>query len=108
MALSAAEQTQIRTLATREGGVVALVAEIQALAASTAQSSALTTLAPAITVTVQDWAAVRAYVSGPGASNQTLYSVMDAIKTAVQAGDASQLGPLMVALYAGIKAHLSL
>jgi hypothetical protein len=107
MALSTQEQTQLKTLITREGGLPAFAAEVQALFVATTQASALTTLAPAITVTVQDWAAVRAYVSGPGASNQTLYSVMDAIKTAAAAGDASQLGPLMVALYAAVKAHLS-
>lgn len=106
MALTPTEQTQIKALILREGGLATFSAEVLALSVASAQAAALTTLAPAITVTVQDWAALNAYVAG--ASNATLYSVMAAIAAAAGAQDATKLGPLMVALYAASKAHLSL
>lgn len=106
MALSTAEQNQIRTLITREGGVSAFASEVQALYVASTQAAALTTLGPAVTVTVQDWPAVAAFVAQ--SSNATMYSVMGAINTAAVARDATQLGPLLVALYAAVKAHLSL
>jgi hypothetical protein len=104
MSLSQAEQTQLKALIVREGGYAAFDAELDALYVATTQTAALVTLTPAITVTVQDWVALNAYVAQ--ASNATLYSVMAAIGVAATAKDATQLGPLLVALYAAVKAHL--
>lgn len=106
MALSQAEQTQIKALITREGGVAVFTAEVQAANVSNTQAASLATLGPAVTVTVTDWTAVTNFVAG--ATNVTLYSVMAAIKTAATAHDATQMGPLLVALYGAVKAHLSL
>lgn len=106
MALTTAEQTQLKALITREGGLVAFNAEVSALAVAAQQAAAQTTLAPAISVTVQDWTAIGTYLATT--SNLTMYSVMAAIKAAATAKDATQLGPLFVQLYAAVKAHLSL
>jgi hypothetical protein len=106
MALSPAEQTQLKALITREGGLVAFNAEVAALAVAAQQAAAQTTLSPAISVTVQDWTAIGTYLATT--SNLTMYSVMASIKTAAAAKDATQLGPLFVQLYAAVKAHLSL
>ena len=103
MPFSIAEQTQLKALITREGGLKPFRDELESLNSATTQAVAITTLAPAITVTVQDWNALQSYVAQ--ASNVTLLSVMAAIQTAAAAKDASQLGPLFVALYAASKAH---
>lgn len=106
MALSTAEQTQIKALIVREGGLPAFTAEVQALQVAAVQAAALTTLTPAVSVAVQDWVALNTYVAQ--ASNVTLISVINAITAASTARDATKLGPLFVALYAAAKAHLSL
>jgi hypothetical protein len=106
MALSPAEQTQLKALITREGGLVAFNAEVSALAIAAQQAAAQTTLSPAITVTVQDWVGIGNFLAST--SNLTLYSVMSAINTAAAGRDATQLGPLFIQLYAAAKAHLSL
>lgn len=106
MALSAAEQTQIKALIAREGGIAAFTSEVQAVNVANTQAAALTALGPAVSVTVTDWAAVASFIAA--SSNVTLYSVMAAIKASAAARDASQMGPLLVALYGAVKAHLSL
>ena len=104
MPLSVAEQTQLKALIIREGGMQAFSSEVTALYIAATQASALTTLAPAITVTVANWPALSAYVAQ--SSNVTMYSVMAAITAAAAAQDASKLGPLFVALYGACKANL--
>lgn len=105
MALTTQEKTQIAAIITREGGLSTFTTEVQALHATSAQTAALATLSAAITVTVSDWPTVQAYAAG--ASNELLYQVAGAIKAAAVARDASQLGPLFVALYGAVRAHLS-
>ena len=105
MAFSAAEQTQLKTLIVREGGLPAFTAEVSTLYIAATQASALMTLAPAITVTVADWPALSAYVAQ--ATGITLYSVMAAITAAATARDAAQLGPLFVALYSAVNSRVS-
>ena len=106
MAFSPAEQTQIKALILREGGPSAFADKVQALYAANAQATAVATLTPAVTVTVQDWTALNTYVAG--ASSTTLYSVMGSIAAAAAAKDATQLGPLLVALYGAAKVHFGL
>ena len=103
MALTAQEQTAIRNIITREGGLQNLIEQVRDLHISDRQQAALTDLATALTVTVTDWAKIGAHVSA--ASNITLHTVLRAIEAAAAARDASQLGPLFVALYAATAKH---
>ncbi len=104
MTLTAQEQTQLRALIVREGGLQSFAAEVQALYIADRQAAALTALSGAISVTVTDWVAVAAFVQQ--ANNITLYAAMDAVIAAWQARDASKLGPRLVELAAAVKAHL--
>ena len=101
MALTAQEQTAIRSIITREGGLQNVLEQVRDLHISDRQQAALTDLATAITVT--DWAKIGAHVNA--ASNITLHAVLDAIETAAAARNTAQLGPLFVALYAAAKKH---
>lgn len=103
MALSPAEQTQIKALIVREGGPAAFTDTVQDLYIASAQATAITSLTSTITVTVKDWNALDA--NAAAASNATLYSTLSAIETAAEAKDSSQLGPLLWALYGAAKAH---
>src|ERR1017187_4198977 len=103
MALTTAQQTALAGMISQEGGLNPFVSEVQALYIAATQAGALTTLAPAITVTVSNWPALSTYVAA--SSNVTMYSVMTAITTAASAQDATKLGPLFVALYAAVKAN---
>src|ERR1700730_9302260 len=100
--LTPTEITQLTTLVTREGGLQAFIAEIQDINVTNLKAAALATLTPAITVTVQNWPALTAYVAG--SSNATMYAVMADITAAATAHDATKLGPLFVQLYAAVKA----
>jgi hypothetical protein len=104
MALSATEQTQLKSLITREGGLAAFKDEVQAIYIADRQAAALTALQGAISVTVTDWAALAAHVAQ--ASSVTLYAVLEAIEAAAAARDASKLGPLFVQLYGAARKHL--
>ncbi|HWR52239.1 MAG TPA: hypothetical protein VN428_14100 [Bryobacteraceae bacterium] len=104
MALSTAEQTQLRAIIQREGGLQAFADEVQVAYIADRQAAMLTALQSAITVTVSDWAAVTSSVTA--ASSVGLYAALDAITQAAAARDASKLGPLMVALYGAAKKHL--
>jgi hypothetical protein len=106
MALSQAEINSIGAIIVREGGLGPFTAEVSSLWIASRQTAALATLAPAITVTVQDWAALSTYVAQ--SSNVTLYAVMAAITAAAAAQNAAQLGPLFVALYAAVKVNQGL
>jgi hypothetical protein len=90
----------------QEGGFSGFLNSAQTAFIAAAHANALSTLAPAITVTVQDWTAIQTYVAQ--ATNVTLYSVMGAIAASATARDATQLGPLMVALYGAVKNNLNL
>lgn len=104
MALSTTEQTQLKALITREGGLTTFRDEVQALYIADRQAAALMALQGAISVTVMDWAALAAYVQQT--NNLTLYTSMDAVIAAWTAKDASKLGPQLVALAAAVRAHL--
>ena len=106
MALTPAQQTTLAGMIAQEGGLVPFVSEVQTLYIAATQAAALTSLTPAITVTVQNWPAITAYVAQ--ASALTERSVMAAITTAAGAQDATKLGPLFVALYAAVKANLGI
>jgi hypothetical protein len=103
MALTTQEQTQLKALIIREGGLDAFRDQVQALYIADRQAAALAALQSAITVTVTDWPALGAHVQA--ASNITLYAVLDAIEAAASARDASKLGPLFVALYGAARKH---
>jgi hypothetical protein len=104
MALSTTEQTQLRAIITREGGLQAFADEVQDLYIKDRQAAALTALSGAISVAVTNWAALATYVAQ--ADNITLYAALDAITQAAAARDASKLGPLFAELYAAAKNHL--
>ena len=104
MALTPAQQTSLAGMIAQEGGLAPFVSEVQTLYIAATQASAITSLTPAITVTVQNWPALSAYVTQ--SSNVTMYSLMAAITAAAAAQDATKLGPLFVALYAAVKANL--
>jgi hypothetical protein len=106
MALTGPEQTQLKALITREGGPAAFAAEVQALYVASTQANALTTLGPAISVTVQDGAVLQAYAAQ--ASNAALYAATAAIAAKVAANDFTGLGPLLWVQYSAVKAHLAL
>ena len=106
MALTTAQQTTVAGLITQEGGLAAFVAEVQADWIAASNAAALTTLTPAITVTVQNWATIGAYVAS-GQPN-TMYSIMAAITAAAGTQTATNLGPLFLALYAAVKANLGI
>jgi len=103
MALTTQEKTALRAIIEREGGFQAFAEEVQALYIQDRQQAALTALQSAISVTVSDWPALAAHVVA--ASNITLYAVLDALEQAAAAKDASQLGPLFVALYGAARKH---
>jgi hypothetical protein len=106
MALTSAQQTTVAGFITQEGGLAAFIAEVQADWIAATEANALTTLTPAITVTVSNWAALSTYVST--ATPNTMYSIMAAITAAAGAQNAAPLGPLFVALYAAVKANLGI
>jgi alkylhydroperoxidase/carboxymuconolactone decarboxylase family protein YurZ len=106
MALTPAQQNALAGMIAQEGGLTPFVGEVQTLYIAATQAGAISTLAPAITVTVQNWPAIAAHVAQ--SSNVTLYSVMAAITAAAGVQDASKLGPLFVALYAAVKANLGI
>lgn len=101
---NATEQTQLKALITREGGLQAFAAEVQDLYVKDRQAAALTALQNAISVTVMDWPALAAHVQQ--ASSVTLYAALDAVIAAWQARDATKLGPRLIELAAAVKAHL--
>jgi hypothetical protein len=104
MAFTPAQQNVLAGMLAQEGGLAPFVNEVQTLYIAATQAGAISTLAPSITVTVSNWAALSAYVAQ--SSNVTMYSVMSAITAAAGAQDAAKLGPLFVALYAAVKANL--
>lgn len=106
MALTSQEQTALRTIIARDGGLDAVIDEVRDLVIKDKKAAADTALAGAISVTVSNWPALGAYVAQ--ASNVTLPSVLADINAAAGAKDASKLGPLLVQLYAASKAHLGL
>jgi len=101
--LSQAEKTTISNIIAREGGLSSLFTQIQAMEVASRGASALATLAPAITVTVQNWATLAAYIASP--EGVSIASVINAIEADSGAQNATRLGPLFVALYAAIKAR---
>lgn len=106
MALTKQEQDTVLALVAKEGGLAAFTTEVQAAHATDAKNTTVHALDKAITVTVADWPTIASTVAA--STNTVLYSVMDSLKAAMAAPDASQLGPLFVALYGAVKAHLSL
>lgn len=119
MALTIPEKTQLSAIIAREGGLTAFSEALKDQYATKAKADALADLSAAITVTVSDWSALRAFVSK--SSNAALYVAMDEI-SGILAGaqsvvdgkaviadskDASKLGPLFIALYAAAKVHFS-
>lgn len=103
MALTTQEQTAIRAIIDREGGLQNVLEHVRALHISDRQQAALTDLGTAITVTVSDWAKIGAHVTN--ASNITLHAILEAIETAAAARNTAILGPLLVALYAAARKH---
>jgi hypothetical protein len=104
VALTAQEQTALRAILTREGGVDAVVDQVRALNIADRKAAAETALASSISVTVSNWPALGAYVAQ--ARGDTLVSVLRDITTAAGAQNASKLGPLFVQLYGAAKHHL--
>jgi hypothetical protein len=104
MALTTDEQTQILAIIAREGGLPAVVGEIQTLGIANQKASDLSMLAGSITITVGNWTTVTGFV--PTASSATQYTLIADIKTALTAHDATNLGPLLLAFYASSKANL--
>jgi hypothetical protein len=107
--LTSQEQTAVRNIITREGGVNAVLDQVRALSIADKKAAALVALGSAISVTVTDWQAVAQHVAQARRDTNlaaTLPSVIQDITAAATAKDDSRIGPLMVQLYAAAKARL--
>jgi len=107
MALTTQEQTALRAILTREGGIDALHDEMRQLVISDRKAAAQTALGPVVSVSVSDWTALGTFLAAQN-TNAAFIALVGDIGTSLAAHDATKLGPLFVQLYANAKAHLGL
>lgn len=107
--LSAGEINQLSAVADREGGIASVVDQLRTAKGISKRNAALTTLSPAITVTVQDWPALETF--SQTLTNQDIgfdeiaSNVLAGITAQRNARSAIQLGPLFWMHYLVAKAR---
>lgn len=107
--LTQQEQTALRAIRTREGGIDALMDLIRNLDISDKKSAAVVALGAAVSVTVSDWQTPAQYIAKTNFDRgEMLAAVVQDINAAVGAHDQGKLGPLFVQLYAAVKAKFNL
>jgi hypothetical protein len=107
MALSSDEQATILNILTREGRTT-MVAEIAAVALAYKKNNSHTTVNSAITTSVSNWSAIHQLVDSPTDTSMMMSAIATDIGTAMGSNDASNLGPLLISLYASVKDFLGL
>lgn len=104
--LTSTEKSQLTSLVKREGGWNAIVPQIEAAVIADRKQAGLDALAGAVTLTVNDWAKVRAVFQAAGQYRLALTAALDDVIAAGTAGDATALGPALVLLAAAAQGHL--
>lgn len=85
-------------------GQAAVTAQIQTAFVTQAVGATTAALAPAVAMEVTDWAVVESVLAA-GTPSQTLMPLRDAIAAKVAAQDDSNLGVLLLMLYAATRSH---
>lgn len=85
-------------------GQSAVTTQIQTAFVAQAVGATTTTLTPAVTMEVMDWAVVEAVLTA-GTPSQALMPLRDAIAAKLAAQDDSNLGVLLLMLYAATRSH---
>lgn len=97
--------TLIAMLATFNGDVNAFQQACLDAYANTQKGAAVTALT-GVSVTIADWTAVTTYLAS--GNPRIITDVIADLNTAVQSNSTANLGPLLMALYAAVKAHFGL
>ncbi len=101
--LTPSELTQLVALINREGSTDSVFQQVQAAQQNDQYTTGLAALQGVVTVTVNDWTKLRQVFNQASKYRLALQPVMADIIAAGTAGDASNLGPLLVLLAASIR-----